>query len=309
MASIDVRLKRVDRIYRPGETVEGVVVVRSKGSLSHTGIQLFAEGVVTMQLSAKSVGLFEAFYNSLKPVDLLKTQIEVASAGKLPAGTVELPFAFELEPVRNQKLYETYHGVFINIQYVLRVECTRSMLSKNLANTIEFIVEIPAGGVKNSAPLEFTITPSSLKNVKKSALASVPSFCIRGRLDSGYCPINRPFTGSLVVEEADAVIKSIELQLVRVETCGCADGYAKEATEIQNIQIAEGDVCRELEIPIYMIFPRLFSCPTIATRNFKIEFEMNLVVLLADGHLITENFPIRIVRPEEGEQTDTSWIE
>jgi len=42
------------------------------------------------------------------------------------------------------------------------------------------------------------------------------------------------------------------------------------ATEIQNIQIADGDVCRELPIPIYMIFPRLFTCPSLTTSNFKI---------------------------------------
>jgi len=42
------------------------------------------------------------------------------------------------------------------------------------------------------------------------------------------------------------------------------------ATEIQNIQIAEGDVCRNLSLPIYMIFPRLFTCPTLATNNFKV---------------------------------------
>lgn len=42
------------------------------------------------------------------------------------------------------------------------------------------------------------------------------------------------------------------------------------ATEIQNIQIGDGDVPRDVKIPIYMIFPRLFSCPTLATSNFKI---------------------------------------
>ena len=42
------------------------------------------------------------------------------------------------------------------------------------------------------------------------------------------------------------------------------------ATEIQNIQLAEGDVCRGLPIPIHMIFPRLFTCPTLATNNFKV---------------------------------------
>ena len=42
------------------------------------------------------------------------------------------------------------------------------------------------------------------------------------------------------------------------------------ATEIQNIQIADGDVCRGLSIPIFMIFPRLFTCPTLTTNNFKV---------------------------------------
>lgn len=51
---------------------------------------------------------------------------------------------------------------------------------------------------------------------------------------------------------------------------GCAEGYARDATEIQNIQIADGDVCRGLPIPIYMVFPRLFTCPTLETTNFKV---------------------------------------
>jgi hypothetical protein len=35
-------------------------------------------------------------------------------------------------------------------------------------------------------------------------------------------------------------------------------------------QIADGDIGREVAIPIHMIFPRLFTCPTLATDNFKI---------------------------------------
>lgn len=60
------------------------------------------------------------------------------------------------------------------------------------------------------------------------------------------------------------------MQLVRVETCGCAEGYSRDATEIQNIQIADGNICAKLQIPIYMIFPRLFTCPTLISKNFKI---------------------------------------
>lgn len=148
------------------------------------------------------------------------------------------------------------------------------------------------------------------------------------------CKLGEPFTGDILVEQCDAIIRSIELQLVRVETCGCAEGYAKDgmcvrstysrvliimllylATEIQNIQIGDGDISRNVPIPIYMIFPRLFTCPTLITTNFKIgkhevyssrqiniilssnlEFEVNVVVIFEDNHLITENFPIKLVR-------------
>lgn len=56
----------------------------------------------------------------------------------------------------------------------------------------------------------------------------VPNFKISGHLDSVICKLNEPFTGELTVEHCDAPIRSIELQLVRVETCGCAEGYAKD---------------------------------------------------------------------------------
>lgn len=46
--------------------------------------------------------------------------------------------------------------------------------------------------------------------------------------------------------------------------------FFRTATEIQNIQIADGNVCAKLEIPIYMILPRLFTCPTLISKNFKV---------------------------------------
>jgi len=295
--SLDVVLKKADRVYKPGDIVAGVVVVTSKGSFSHNGITLLMEGIVTLQLSAKSVGMFEAFYNSLKPILLVQLSAEVAPAGKLPDGTTEFPFEFKLEPLAGQQLVETYHGVFVNVQYNLRCDCVRGMLNKNLQKVLEFIVEIKTeGALPQPAEIPFTITPASLRNVKPTSLKNVPNFKITGKLSTATCALTKPFIGELTVEESDAIIQSIELQMVRVETCGCLDGFAKEATEIQNIQVADGDIPHGLAIPLFMVFPRLFTCPTIAMRTFKVEFEVNLVVLLNDGHLIKENFPIRLFR-------------
>lgn len=82
----------------------------------------------------------------------------------------------------------------------------------------------------------------------------MPDFSVEGKLHTSVCSITKPFTGEITLKMSEAPIKSIELQLVRVETCGCLEGYAKDATEIQNIQIAEGDVCRNMSIPLYVPF-------------------------------------------------------
>ncbi|XP_025100327.1 Down syndrome critical region protein 3 homolog isoform X3 [Pomacea canaliculata] len=243
MAMLDIRLKRVSKIYKEGDVVSGLVVVQSKGEVQHQGISLVVEGIVNLQLSAKSVGVFEAFYNSIKPIQVLHYPLEIAKPGRLPSGKTEIPFEIPLKPKPGKTLYETYHGVFVNIQK-----------------------------------------------------QNIPRFKVKGKLESSCIQITKPLKGELTVEQCDAPIKSIEIQLVRVETCGCAEGYAKDATEIQNIQIAEGDVCRNLPIPIYMVFPRLFTCPTLSTNNFKVEFEINIVIIFSDDHLVTENFPVKLTR-------------
>eukprot|EP00112_Aurelia_sp_Birch-Aquarium-sp1_P023442 Seg699.4 transcript_id=Seg699.4/GoldUCD/mRNA.D3Y31 product="Down syndrome critical region protein 3-like" protein_id=Seg699.4/GoldUCD/D3Y31 len=98
------------------EHIAGLVVIQSKSDVVHTGITLFIDGSVNMQLSAKSVGLFEAFYNSVKPINLINGNFEIAKPGKIPSGKTEIPFDITLKPHGNRQLHETYHGVFINVQ-------------------------------------------------------------------------------------------------------------------------------------------------------------------------------------------------
>lgn len=50
--------------------------------------------------------------------------------------------------------------------------------------------------------------------------STLPKFLVRGHLDATNCVITQPLTGELKVENSDVPVKSIELQLVRVETCG-----------------------------------------------------------------------------------------
>jgi len=300
MGSLDIVLNRIDRIYTPGDKVSGNLIIQSKGGFAHSGITIQMTGVVTLQLSAKSVGLFEAFYNSLKPITMVDYSLVIEKGGKIEddresGKPTEFPFEFELKPLEGQELYETYHGVYVNVTYILKAELVRKFIGKNLVRTLEFIVELPSGPKVEYKAETFTISPESLE-VSSKRLKGLPEFEITGNISGTKCCITDPFEGSLVLKNCAEPIKCIELQLVRVETCGCADGFAKEATEIQNIQIGDGDLPHGLEIPIYMIFPRLFTCPTVIARTFKVDFEVNIVLMFPDGRLVTKKFPLTLVR-------------
>ncbi|XP_076624701.1 vacuolar protein sorting-associated protein 26C [Colletes latitarsis] len=296
--NIDIKLKRASKIYHEGEIVAGFILLQTNSDVKHDGISLSMEGSVNLQLSSKNFGIFEAFYNSVKPIQLVQYTLEVAPNGKIPSGKTEIPFELPLKPRGTKSLYGTYHGVFVNIQYLIRCDIKRSFLAKDLSKLLEFIVEDKAPSKIEKEPskvaLSFKIMPESLQNARDRT--NVPRFCISGKLDSLNYKVSEPLTGEVIIEHCEAVIKSIELQLVRVETCGCAEGYSRDATEIQNIQIGEGNPCTNLPIPIYMIFPRLFTCPTLSTSNFKVEFEVNLIVVFEDDYLVTENFPIILSR-------------
>jgi hypothetical protein len=59
-----------------------------------------------------------------------------------------------------------------------------------------------------------------------------------------------------------------------------------------------------MELPIYMILPRLYTCPSLSTAQFSINFEMNLVVAFQQGHdpsdknalMAAYKFPVKVLR-------------
>ncbi|XP_066148411.1 vacuolar protein sorting-associated protein 26C [Euwallacea fornicatus] len=298
--NLDLRLKRADKVYSEGENISGIIVISSNSDFKHDGIILTVEGCVNLQISSKNVGVLEAFYNSVKPIQLVNIICDVSTPGRVPSGITEIPFQIPLKAKPNRVLYETYHGVYVNISYSIRCDIKRSFLSKDLQRCQQFLVQYKANAghcpqlplKDNRKPVSFELSPAKLT----SGASGAPDFLLRGYLESVCCSITKPFKGQLTLVRCAAPVKSVELQLVRIETCGCAEGYAREATEIQNLQIGDGDIAQNIPIPIYMVFPRLFTCPTLMTTNFKIEFEINIVLVFDNNHLITNNFPIILVR-------------
>uniref|UniRef100_A0A2P2I9X0 Down syndrome critical region protein 3-like n=1 Tax=Hirondellea gigas TaxID=1518452 RepID=A0A2P2I9X0_9CRUS len=299
--SMDIILKRPNKVYHPGETLYGAVLVSntSKGDVKHEGVMLQLDGLLSVQLSPRTQGLIDTFVNSPKPTVLQSEMVEVCKPGRLPPGQSELAFEVPL-PLSTPKkpIYETFHGNCINIHYSLRATMKRSLLTKPLVQMIEFIVEHkPADATPPSTAREFTLSPNSVSNAGERA--RLPQFSVTGHIDTHNCSLSRPLTGQVCVERCNGgVISSIELQLHRLETCGSPAHFntPTEVSEVQGWQVCDGDVQRGLIIPLCLPLPRAFTCATHTADNFAIGFQVSLVVMFDNDHIVTESFPLVLTR-------------
>ena len=126
--------------------VTGKVVLRSSGKATHSTVRLTVEGKAKLGVSAASVGMFEAFYSTTKPVLLVSIKKELAPKSDMPDGVVAIPFEFRLEPLGGEKILETYHGVYVTVMYNLGVETSISagfMSKTKIQKEIDFVVEAP----------------------------------------------------------------------------------------------------------------------------------------------------------------------
>jgi hypothetical protein len=275
---------------------EGVASVNVYKGWNHNGLVMLTEGYIQTVVPNTGIAVNS---EAAEKQTIFCEEYELAPKGYFNSGVVEFPFKFKVATGSNSRvsMIESYHGVYISVIYHIYVSCDRGMMKKSLKKDLEFVVEIPQAPEEGGG-ISFNISPSRLMNIDPKILRSIPNFEINGKVHRTHCNINQPFTGEVTVDMSVATIKSLELQLVRVESIdpkGTGE-YFREATEIQLLQIGEGNVCRGLVVPMYMVFPRLFSCPTVNQSRFKIEFEINLLCCFGDGHLVTENLPITIGR-------------
>lgn len=143
--------------------------------------------------------------------------LEIARSGRLPSGVIEIPFEATIKPLLNKVLYESYHGVFINVQYLIKVVMKRNFLNRDIHKTLEFVIENkvnlyfigqfkylyilvlfifqPTLDVLPSKIDKFVINQNTLANINDNS--NIPKFLIIGVIDTVICSITKPFTGEV----------------------------------------------------------------------------------------------------------------
>ncbi|GFZ12296.1 vacuolar protein sorting-associated protein 26 [Actinidia rufa] len=309
--SVELKLSRSNRIYRPNESLEGKIVTKLPSSISHSAIRLTLNGSVNLQVRGGSAGVIESLYGVLKPIPILNKIVEVRSSGRIGSGTTEIPFSVSLKRPGDEnleKMYETFHGANIKI--------LRGYLHKSLSATMECIIESEKANLPDQ-PLspEMVIFYMTQDTQRHSLLPELKSGCFLFSFpltlllspyegQSGFrvsgkictqCSLSDPINGELTVEASAVPLRSIDIHLLRVES----------------ILIADGDVCHNMTLPIYILLPRLLTCPTIYAGPFSIEFKVSIVITfqseLSKSHpksdpktprlwLAMESVPLELVR-------------
>ncbi|CAI0400416.1 unnamed protein product [Linum tenue] len=257
-ATVELKLSKSNRIYRPSETLEGKIVVKSPSSFSHYGVRLGINGSVNLQVLKLTVrggtaGIIESFYGVVKPIPIVNKIIEVKPSGKIAAGTTV---------------------------YLITADVMRGYLQKSLSATLEFIVETDKVYLLER-PVSpemaiFYITQDTQRHPLLPELKS-GGFRVTGRMGT-LCCLSEPISGELTVEASSVPICSIDVHLFRIESVLVGEKIVTETSLIQTTQIADGDVCRNMTLPVHVILPRLLTCPTVFAGPFSIEFKASIVI-------------------------------
>ncbi|XP_074565923.1 uncharacterized protein LOC141822374 isoform X2 [Curcuma longa] len=254
MSKIELKLSRPSRVYHPGELIQGKIVTALAAPISYQKILVTATGTVNIQVRQGVTGVIDSLYGVVKPIRILKKCFEVAaSAGKLGPGTTE---------------------------YLITADVMRGYLHKSLSTTLEFIVENEKVNLLSSPPppefARFYITQDTQKHQLLPELLT-GHFKITGKILT-QCSLKDPITGDLTVETSAVPIESIDIQLRRVESILVGEKIITDTSVIQTTQIADGDICRLVTLPIYVLIPRLLVCPSLSAGSFSIEFQVSIII-------------------------------
>ncbi|XP_073015289.1 uncharacterized protein [Primulina eburnea] len=240
--SIEIKLSRSNRIYRPDEPLEGKVITKLNSGISYQSIRVTIDGTVNLQVRGGSAGVIESFYGVIKPIRIIKKVVDIGSSGRLGSGTTEIPFSVMLKDPKEEnleKFFETYHGGNISIQYLMTVDVVRGYLHKSLTETMEFIVESEKDNLLQQpvSPeiVMFYITQNTQRHQLLPELKS-GGFRVTGKICT-QCSLMDPVGGELTVEASALPIQSIDIHLLRVESILIGEKIATESSLIQTTQM------------------------------------------------------------------------
>ena len=293
---LQIILENFNKTYSVGDSITGTIQIKNRRNDLKYNLIIYLQGtyILSNRKSQPPTKIKETF---------LKKDLKIISEGTLEKSNnpSSIYFKFPLIPESNDNYYESYHGVVISIIYEL--SCNLQVINSNEnynSEKVKININVPGMGINSNfgcklVPYYFNLNNKNMEN-NQLQNKSLPDFNIECFINNINCNFDKPFDGYIIIHNCNVEIKSIELQFLRHEETVINNVNINETSEIQNLQIGDGDVNKNVEIPLFMIFPKTFSCASLNTPKFKVNFEINVMVVLVDGVIIMDNFPVNLWR-------------
>ena len=298
---LTLSLDGLNKIYYAGDFIQGSVLIinKSKSTIKYD-LNIKVNGFFTLKNIKENPPKAKGIQFYRKSFRIYTDQY--ATIGSSSPYRIKFPLTSDGCEKPYEYLYESYQGVTISVLYEISAEAVYNGRSFN-SNKHKIIVLVPGQGInptfgRKRVSYQFKLNPKKIESNKLTDQNLIPKFDIDCFLENVNCCIDKPFNGFCNIKECSTQIKSLELQFLRNEKISKIDDFpgSLEVSEIQNLQIGDGDVIRNLEIPVFMTFPRNFCCANLETKDISITFEMNLIIVLVNGVVIMENYPVNLWR-------------
>ena len=297
---VTLSLDSLNKVYYAGDYIQGSVLIINK-SISTMKFDLLVKvvGYYTLRNTKENPPKMKGVQFYKKSFKVLSEQYSTIGANN--SYRFKYPLTSDGCEQNLSSLYESYHGVSVSVGYEISAQAV-SLGKEFESKKQKILVLVPGQGINSKfgrkrVSYQFKLNPKNIESIKLTDQNLMPKFEIECFLENINCCVDKPFNGFCNIKECSTQIKSLELQFLRNEKILNKEfeGIA-EVSEIQNLQIGDGDVIRNLEIPVFMTFPRGFCCANLETQDVCISFEMNLIIVLVNGVVIMENYPVNLWR-------------
>ncbi|KAJ1607292.1 putative vacuolar protein sorting/targeting [Cryptosporidium canis] len=247
-------------IFSDGEDISGVaiVVVKPGRKLDHQGIRV------------EVIGQIDVIYDQSSSYDFFSITKDLEPSGSL-FETKQYKWKFNAV----DKPYETYYGTNIQLRYFVRLTVLRAYAS-NIIKEVDFVVQ----NLNSSVP-----TPISDKNKIQDGIKMEVGVegCLHIELeyDKSTYHLKDVVIGKVYFSIVRLKIKYMEIDIIRLETCGSGPSAVTETEVLSKFEIMDGAPAKQETIPLRMYLCGCDLTPTYKNLQNKlsVRYFLNLIIV------------------------------
>ncbi|OII71730.1 vacuolar protein sorting targeting protein 26 [Cryptosporidium ubiquitum] len=247
-------------IFSDGEDISGVavVVVKPGRKLDHQGIRV------------EVIGQIDVIYDQSSSYDFFSITKDLEPSGSL-FETKQYKWKFNAV----DKPYETYYGTNIQLRYFVRLTVLRAYAS-NIVKEVDFVVQ----NLNNNIPSSIS-EKNKIQDGIKMEVGVEGCLHIELEYDKSSYHLKDVVIGKVYFSIVRLKIKYMEIDIIRLETCGSGPNAITETEVLSKFEIMDGAPAKQETIPLRMYLCGCDLTPTYKNLQNKlsVRYFLNLIIV------------------------------